>query len=72
MDAFFSKIYIHARLPLPQACFYTLNGNFLEGGNKGGRIATPTNFSIFDFYDMKTFWFKFGHDIFTGFKMPTL
>ena len=28
---------------------------FPEGGNKGGRVATPTNFLIFDFYDMKTF-----------------
>ena len=24
-----------------------------EGRNEGGRVATPTNFSIFDCYDMK-------------------
>ena len=28
--------------------------------------------SIFDSYDMKTLWFEFGHDIFTGCKMPRL
>ena len=36
---------------------------------EGGRVATPTSFSIFDSYDMKSVWFKFGHDIFTGFKI---
>ena len=25
-----------------------------EGGSKGGRVATPTSFSIFDSFDMKT------------------
>ena len=30
-----------------------------------------TNISIFDSYDMKTLWFKFGHDIFIGFKMAS-
>ena len=39
-----------------------------EGGNEGGRGATTTSISIFDSYDIKTFWFEFGH----GFKMPTL
>ena len=37
-----------------------------------GREALPTSISIFDSYDMKTLWSEFGHDIFTGFKMPTL
>ena len=36
------------------------------------RQATPTSFSIFDSYDMKSLWFKFGHDIFTGFKIASL
>ena len=38
----------------------------------GGRKATPTNISIFDFNDVKTLWFEFGNYIFTGFKMSTL
>jgi hypothetical protein len=37
---------------------------FLEGGNERGRIATPTSFSIFDPYEIKSLRFKFGHDIF--------
>ena len=41
-------------------------------GREWGRVATPTSFSIFDSHDMKSLWFKFGHDIFTGFKMPRL
>ena len=40
--------------------------------NEGGRVATPTSFSIFDSYDMKSLGFKFGHDIFSGFKKPRL
>ena len=40
------------------------------GGNEGERVATPTSISIIHSYDMKALWFKFGHDIFTGFKMP--
>ena len=42
-----------------------------EGRNEGGRWATPTSISIFDFHDKKTLWFKFGHDIFTGLKMAS-
>ena len=42
------------------------------GMREGERVATPTSFSIFDFYDMKSLWFKFGHDIFAGFKMARL
>ena len=34
--------------------------------NEEGRVATPTSFLIFDSYDMKSLWFKFGHNIFTG------
>ena len=41
-------------------------------GRESGREATPTSISIFDFYDIKTLWFEFGNDIFTGNKMPTL
>ena len=39
---------------------------------EGGKVATPTGFSIFDSCDMKSLWFKFGHDIFAGFKMARL
>ena len=42
------------------------------GMREGGREATPTSFSIFDFYGIKAFRFEFGNDIFTGFKMPRL
>ena len=43
-------------------------------GQEWGREerATPTSIEIFDSYDMKTLWIKFGHNIFTGFKMPRL
>ena len=34
--------------------------------------STPTSISLFDFYGIKTLWFEFGNDIFTGRKMPTL
>ena len=34
--------------------------------------ATPTSISILDSYGMKTLWFEFGNDIFTGFKMLTV
>ena len=46
----------------------------LNYAKKGGWGATPTptSISILDSYDMKTLWFKFGYDIFTGFKMPRL
>ena len=30
------------------------NVNFPEGRNERGRVATPTGFSIFDSYDMKS------------------
>ena len=43
-----------------------------EGGNEGGRKATPTSISILDFYGIKALCFEFGNDIFTGFKMPRL
>ena len=42
------------------------------GIREGGRVATPTSFSIFDSYDMKSLRFKFVHDIFTGFKIASL
>ena len=41
------------------------------GMREGGRVATPTRISIFDSYDMKSLWFKFG-DIFNGFKLESL
>ena len=40
-----------------------------EGRNEWGRVAIPTSFSMFDSYDMKCLWFKFGYNIFTGLKM---
>ena len=45
-----------------------------EGGNEGGRKATPTptSTSIFDFYGIKALLFEFGNNILTGFKMPRL
>ena len=33
--------------------FMKYNVYVLEGGNEGGRVATPTSFSIFDSYDKK-------------------
>ena len=46
---------------------------FLRAGmREGGRVATPTRVSIFDYFDMNSLWFKFGYDIFAGFKMPRL
>ena len=50
------------------------NANVPEGRNEGGRVATPTSFLIFDSYDMKSLWDKFGYDIFISFKigMPVL
>ena len=38
----------------------------------GGRGATPTRVLIFNSYDMKNLWFKFGYDIFAGFKLARL
>ena len=43
-----------------------------SGGNEGGRKATPTSTSIFDFFGIKALLFEFGNNIFTGFKMPRL
>ena len=34
----------------------------------GMRVAIPTTFLIFDSYDMKSLWSRFGCNIFTGFK----
>jgi hypothetical protein len=61
-------------------CIHTLHQNVWSGWPvyevkclcSRGRVATPTSISIFDSYDIKSLWFKFGHDIFTGFKMPRL
>ena len=44
----------------------------MEDRNEGGRKATPTRISIFDFYGIKALLFEFDNDIFTGFKMPRL
>ena len=49
-----------------------MSGNFPEDRNERGRVATPTSFSKFISYDIKSPWFKFGYDIFTGFKRPRL
>ena len=40
-----------------------------EARNEEERVATPTSFSIFDFYDMKTLQFRFDHEIFTCFQL---
>ena len=56
----------------PGSLFMEWNVYVPEGGNERGRDATPTSISIFDSYDMKTLWFKSGHDIFSGCKMPRL
>ena len=38
-----------------QFCLFLLKNAYVaEGRNKGGREATPTSISIFDFYDIKT------------------
>ena len=56
-----------------QFCLFMMyNAYVLEGGNEGGRKATPTSISISNFYGIKAFSFEFGNDIFTGFKMPRL
>ena len=65
--------YVHwCQYIIATSLFLDLKWQFSGGGNEGGRVATPTSFSIFDFYDMESLWFKFGYDIFTGFKMPRL
>ena len=51
--------------------FMKQNAYVPEGRNQKGRVATLTNFSIFDSSDMKSLGLKFGHDIFTGFKMAS-
>ena len=52
--------------------FMKKNAYVPEGVNGEGRGATPTSISIFDFYDMTSLCFKFGHDIFTAFKIARL
>jgi hypothetical protein len=42
-----------------------------EDENEKGRGATSTGLSIFNSFDIKTLKFKFGHDIFTGFKLQS-
>ena len=38
-------------------------------GNERGRGAIPTSISIFDFFVMKTLWFKFGYSKCQDFKV---
>ena len=52
--------------------FMKQNAYVPENRNQWGRVATPTRFSIFNSYDMKSLWFRFSHDIFTGFKLARL
>ena len=61
-DSFFHQI------TKPQKNYIYVYSGQKAGIEKGG--ATPTSISIFDSYYMKTLWFKFGHYIFSGFKMP--
>ena len=56
----------------PGSLFMESNAYIPEGGNERGREATPTSISIFNSFGIKTLWFEFGNDIFTGFKMPRL
>ena len=44
---------------------------FQRVGIRKGVKPLPLTFQC-DSYDMKTLWFEFGDDIFSGFKMPTL
>ena len=62
----YKKKYISLR---SLACLQCKMPLFQRVGMRGG---TPTSISIFDSYDIKTLWFEFGHDIFTGLKIPTL
>ena len=63
----------HSLQMLTQFCLFIMwNAYVPEGGNEGEREASLTSISIFDFYAIKTLWFEFGNDIFTGNKMPTL
>ena len=48
------------------------NAYLSVGRKEGEREATPTSVSIFDSYDMKTLWFKFGAKIFSDYKMQRL
>ena len=52
--------------------FYDVKCLCSGGRDEGGRKATPTSTSIFDFYGIKALLFEFGNNIFTGFKMPRL
>ena len=52
--------------------FIMLNAYIWEGGNEGGRKATPTSTTIFNFYGIKALLFEFGNNLFTGFKMARL
>ena len=48
------------------------NAHVPEGWNEGGMEGPlPLAFQYL-IVMIKTLWFEFGHDIFTGFKMPTL
>jgi hypothetical protein len=49
--------------------FMKSNACVPEGRNEGGRVHT--SFSIFESDDMKSLLLKFGHDIFSGFKMAS-
>ena len=43
----------------PGDLFMKQNAYVTEGRNEEGRFATPTSFSIYDSYDMKSwFWFN--------------
>ena len=56
-----------------QFCLFMMQNAYVpEGGNEGGRKATPTSTSIFDFYGIKALLFEFGNNIFAGFKTPRL
>ena len=48
------------------------NGNVHESWKEGRSNATPTRKKSVDFYDLKSFSFKFGNDIVITFEMPSV
>ena len=72
LNSFFAPFTLCCKCIGSLASLYCKMAMFQRMGMKEGGGATPTSISIFDFFDTKTLWFEFGHDIFTGFKLQTL
>ena len=45
--------------------FMKYNAYVTEGRNGEESVATPTSFSLFDYFGKKSLWFEIGNDIFT-------